>query len=379
MSRVFVFLILLHPFSSIAQSFDYSIGQQMEKIDSVSEWLVEYEQLGYKSVGSSELNKARDWIMAKYASFGYEAQLDSFKYSSLDLQNIIVEKAGLQPGKWIILSAHYDSYNNSPGANDNGSGVVACMQIAKIMKDIDCEIGVRIVHFSAEESGLVGSTHYVANSLDKGDELQLVLNLDQLGGSKAADNSKITCERDEHMNPSSNNTQSALVTDTLAQLTRNYSFLEPVIAQAYSSDYIPFQDSGYIITGLYQESNYPFYHSENDVVANMDVNATEQVIRVALAASMYFARNTLSLGTEEFPTQALGIYPNPAKNEVHLPQHFLHSSYRLFNSQGQVVGIGELSQSTVLSLNGLSNGFYRLEVMEKQQALIHYTKLIIAR
>ena len=380
MSRVYGLLMLLLPLLGSAQSYDYSIGQQMEKIDSVREWLLEYEQLGYKSIGTTELENARDWIMDKYESYGYSPSLDSFKFSGLELQNLIIEKPGLIPNHWIVLTAHYDSYNQSPGANDNGSGLVACIQIAKIMKDIDCEVGIRIVHFSAEESGLVGSTHYVANSLSKLDQLELVLNLDQLGGTKGADNSKITCERDEHMNPATNNAASALKTDTLAQLARTYSFLEPEFGPAFSSDYMPFQDSGYVITGLYQESNYPFYHSSNDLVANMDLDATEQVIRVALAASMYFARNTLPLSTPKYSNASLEVYPNPASQSIQLRQmNFSAMTYAIFNTQGQLIQDGELSPDGQIDLSQIGAGVHQLRLVDEQAGTIQHTRLIIAR
>lgn len=380
MQRIFSFLILLsvvHPLL-MAQSYDYSIGQQLEKIDSVQEYLEWYESFGVKNTGSQALNNTRDGLIAKYQQFGYTSiALDSFMYSGMDLQNIIIEKPGIDPNRWIIVCAHYDSYPDSKGANDNGSGVVACLQIARIMKNIETIAGLRIIHFSAEENGLVGSEHYVANSLDTQEQIDLILNLDQLGGTKNADNSKIVCERDENNSPSFNNALSYKLTDTLATLTQVYSSLNPVIRKAYSSDYIPFQDSGYTITGLYQESNYPFYHQSGDLVANMDIEATKQVIQVAVAASMYFSRNTLPLSTNSHSPNYLKYYPNPAQNILTVTENGKYSIL-FYNSLGALCKEMYFEGKAVVDISDLDNGSYFIEFLSEQNNEIKRSRLIIA-
>ena len=381
MPRVYYILLIVvfASNSTKAQSYDYSIGQQIEKIDSVYEYLLMYEQLGIKSTGSSELVNARNWLKTKYEQYGYtEVVYDTFNFNSNSLQNIIIEKPGLDPNKWIVICAHYDSYPGSRGANDNGSGVVCCLQIARIMKDIETEVGIRFIHFSAEENGLVGSTHYVANTLNANDQIELILNLDQLGGTKNENNSKIVCERDENPTPSSNNAVSWAKTDTLAQLVRTYSNLEPKIDKAYSSDYVPFQDSGYIITGLYQESYYPFYHQDNDYVSNMDVDATEQVIQCALAAAMYFSRNTLPLSTHSLQKSITSISPNPASSYFRLKGVPASAMIvECYNQYGQLVKRwDEMAQN--YSISELANGIYFIRIRDEQNMEIKRSRLIIA-
>ncbi|MDA0815208.1 MAG: M28 family peptidase [Chloroflexi bacterium] len=59
------------------------------------------------------------------------------------------------------MGAHYDSVPPSPGANDNASGVAVVLETARV-QPIN---GLCIVFFGAEEVGLFGSRHYVANNL----------------------------------------------------------------------------------------------------------------------------------------------------------------------------------------------------------------------
>ena len=76
----------------------------------------------------------------------------------------------------IVVCAHYDSILNSPGANDNASGVSALMEVAKINKN------VQYILFSAEEWNKYGSYAYV-RSLKKQQlkKIKLLINIDMIG------------------------------------------------------------------------------------------------------------------------------------------------------------------------------------------------------
>src|SRR5215210_2272558 len=90
------------------------------------------------------LNDAGDWIMNELRSFGYK---DTFYHSfkstidneEFELRNIVCKKKGIDEKKMIIVCAHYDcimdrkedSVSRAPGANDNGSGISAIIEIAR--------------------------------------------------------------------------------------------------------------------------------------------------------------------------------------------------------------------------------------------------------
>ena len=305
MQRVFHFLNIF--FISLfvnAQVFNQAIADETQRVDSVINLLVEYENFGPKPTGSPALVETLEWIVNKYEYYGYSPVIDTFKIGSNESYNIIIEKQGSDLNQWMIIGAHYDSVEESPGANDNGSGVITTLQVARIIKDLNPKIGVRIINFGAEEQGFIGSSHYVKNTLSSSDSILLMLNLDQLGGTSGKDNSKIYCERDNDINPLSNNVLSSLMTDTLSKIISLYTDLIPVISDAYSSDYVPFENEGMIITGLYQESDYSdHYHSSTDLVSNMDVDATLEVIKGALAATLYFSRMDGFVSVNEIVSQ----------------------------------------------------------------------------
>jgi Zn-dependent M28 family amino/carboxypeptidase len=60
-----------------------------------------------------------------------------------------------------MVGAHLDSVDEGPGIQDNGSGSAAILETALQMKKVRPRNKVRFAWWGAEESGLVGSDHYV--------------------------------------------------------------------------------------------------------------------------------------------------------------------------------------------------------------------------
>lgn len=381
MQRVYHFLAVL--FISVfvnAQVFNQAIADEIQKVDSVINLLINYENIGPKPTGSPALVETLEWIVENYKDYGYVPIIDTFKLGSIESYNIIIEKHGSISNQWIIIGAHYDSVEESPGANDNGTGVISTLQIARIINDLNPRIGVRIINFGAEEQGFIGSSHYVRNTLPSTDSILLMLNLDQLGGTKGEDNRKIYCERDDDLNPLSNNLPSSLMTDTLAKIISLYTNLEPIISDAYSSDYVPFEDDGLTITGLYQESDYSdHYHKSTDLVSNMDVEATIEVIKGALAATLYFSKMEGFLDVHELANNSYGLNPNPAKNYLTISNISSNVFVELYDMQGNFIKAQEVCPNDQIELFDLSNGLYTVSISDKTKGYTIYTKLIIAR
>lgn len=64
------------------------------------------------------------------------------------------------PSEVLLLSAHLDAVPDAPGADDDGTGVAALLEIATILRDRPMRRTVRLVFFNLEEVGLIGSTQY---------------------------------------------------------------------------------------------------------------------------------------------------------------------------------------------------------------------------
>ena len=83
-------------------------------------------------------------------------------------QNIIVTKPSTtSDDEIIIVGAHYDSVESSPGASDNASGTAVLLEIARVLEGVSNDKEIRFLFFGAEELGLFGSEKYVEEMTKK--------------------------------------------------------------------------------------------------------------------------------------------------------------------------------------------------------------------
>ena len=101
--------------------------------------------------------------------------------------NVIAEIAGAGgagDGPVIFLSAHHDTQADSPGADDNASGVAALLAAAPVIRQMNLNRTVRLISFGAEEQLSVGSTAYVrAHREELAQHGGVVINLDSIGSA----------------------------------------------------------------------------------------------------------------------------------------------------------------------------------------------------
>lgn len=92
--------------------------------------------------------------------------------------NVVADFPGSEPGgEMIILGAHLDSWDLASGATDNGAGVVAMLEVLRAMRaaGLQPRRTLRVVLFSGEEQGLLGSKAYVAAHRAELSRIQAVL------------------------------------------------------------------------------------------------------------------------------------------------------------------------------------------------------------
>lgn len=104
-----------------------------------------------------------------------------------ETQNIIgLKKAANPTDRTIYVTSHYDSVLASPGANDNGSGVVMMMAIARAFESVETDYNIAFIAFGAEEIGLKGARQYVSNLTSSGaiDNAVANYNMDMIATSQ---------------------------------------------------------------------------------------------------------------------------------------------------------------------------------------------------
>jgi hypothetical protein len=135
------------------------------------------------AVGRADSDQLSDLVGSGGVTVEFE--LDSRHEGVAISDNLIVNIAGKNQSpnsSVVLLCAHYDTFWNTPGAYDNGSGTIALLQLAQRWAMSPPPHPVRLVFFTGEEWHLSGSREYVrAASHRQLDGTSYALNIDGLG------------------------------------------------------------------------------------------------------------------------------------------------------------------------------------------------------
>jgi hypothetical protein len=157
-------------------------------------------------------------------------------------RNIIATIPGTElPNEKIIICAHYDSVNKSPGCADNGGGSVTIADFARYFAVNKPKRTLIFIWFGSEEMGLKGSWAYVEKHKKelvtpklpvsiKNQQVKLVINVD-LAGTVLGNNSALICGTEAMAN-------------FIDSFAKEKGFSMDVRHLAYSSDNIPFNENG---------------------------------------------------------------------------------------------------------------------------------------
>jgi len=108
-------------------------------------------------------------------------KIDSKELPAADAFNVIAAIKGVEkPDEYVILSAHFDSWDGATGATDNGTGTLTMMEAARILKKVypNPKRTILIGHWGSEEQGLNGSRAFVEDHPEIVANIQAVFNQD---------------------------------------------------------------------------------------------------------------------------------------------------------------------------------------------------------
>lgn len=102
--------------------------------------------------------------------------------------NTIAEIKGTElPDEYVMLSAHFDSWDGGTGATDNGTGTILMMEVMRILKAVypNPKRTILVGHWGSEEQGLNGSRAFVQDHADMMPKIQALFNQDNGTGRVA--------------------------------------------------------------------------------------------------------------------------------------------------------------------------------------------------
>jgi hypothetical protein len=168
--------------------------------DTLTSYLLKLQSFSTRFVHSDSIKGARQWLKHKFEEMGIDS-VYFYPFTAWDPyvigdwfndSNVVAVIPGtVDPDKVIVVGGHYDSVNwdespfdfnaPAPGADDNGSGTVATLEMARILAEHPLSKTVIFMPFAAEEIGLFGSWAYAQDAAYQGIDIQLMINFDMIG------------------------------------------------------------------------------------------------------------------------------------------------------------------------------------------------------
>lgn len=234
-----------------------------------------------------------NWIKSQFERFGItDTQLNTFQWSGTTQYNVVATIPGtIYPETYIIVGGHHDSITNhnpmtfAPGADDNASGTVAALEMARVMmtNNLQPKCSIRFVTFAAEEFGLWGSKYYAEMAEQTNMDIRIMINHDMIANTSPNywDPRILFMPYDGCISQ----------TDYAAAITSQYTYLQPVYGDLNStgSDSHSFWQHGFPAIYFFEYNFSPVYHSNNDTVANLDTVYCSSVIKASTAVTAYMA------------------------------------------------------------------------------------------
>ena len=224
-----------------------------------------------------------------------EIQVSNLK-TEVEGKNVIGIVEGSDPAlknECVVFTAHYDHVGMTPdgeinnGADDNGSGTVALLEIAEAFAKMKKKPrrSIVFVWVTAEEKGLIGSDYYSQNPIIPLNNTLVDINLDMVGRSAEKEPDKEAALEKSLAGPNGiyiiSGGQSSELTEISNKACKTLGMVpSDALTKAFltRSDYFNFYKNGVpvlgVSTGLHSE-----YHTPKDKMDKIDYNKMERVAK----------------------------------------------------------------------------------------------------
>ena len=176
------------------------------------------------------------WRLLKRGEVRLQLALTNiFSTTPAETSNTVAELRGAEkPDEVVILGAHIDSWDLASGSTDNGTGIVAILEVARALQKLKLtpKRTIRFVLFSGEEQGEAGSKLYVSEHTQELPKISAILVNDTGTG------------RIVTVGVHENYADIGPLQEILAPVSSQLHLLEPKLSRTFGSDYAPFNAVG---------------------------------------------------------------------------------------------------------------------------------------
>jgi hypothetical protein len=252
-----------------------------------------------------ELEKVARYLEARLGSFGYTVGRQVFHADGKPVRNIdvtIEPPAEKSDPEVVVVGAHYDSVLGSPGANDNGTGVAAVLELARLLRDLQGRAGkrIRLVLFVNEEppyfqTEQMGSLHYARVLAARRERVVAMYSLETIGYFSGEPGSQrypvpfglMFPDRGDFVAIVGTLGSRALVQETIRSFRSHTSFptiggVAPAAVPGINwSDHWAFNTHGFQAAMITDTAlfRYPHYHRMSDTPDKIDAESLARVVK----------------------------------------------------------------------------------------------------
>lgn len=242
-------------------------------------------ELDGRRSGTSGAAKAADYMQRAFEEIGLDPEgtmgyRQPFRRGGKDLANVVARLDGSDSRRrreFVVVGAHFDHLGEKgdtyfPGADDNASGCAVLIEVARALKQGGAPArSVLFIGFDGEETGLLGSRHFVKEPTVPKKALAAMLNLDMV--SRGAVRELRVCG-------TPHSAELKRIVEEAAPRAGLDLFYDHEREWRHLSDHGPFGDEGipFLYFGVLDHED---YHRPSDVADKVDGDKLERIARLA--------------------------------------------------------------------------------------------------
>ena len=250
-----------------------------------------------------KLQQVESYVGHQFRRPGVSVEVHPFQALGRTYHNVLATVAAQKPGPPLIVAAHFDTVEDSPGADDNASGLAVLLETARLAQSEAFARPVRFIAFNLEEEDRLGSRAYVDDLHRKGEDICGAIVLECVGYAR---NEPGTQQRPPHVPidvPTIGNFLAVVGNEAsqglVAAFTAANRAVPPLkmislvvpgcgeqLPDTRRSDHAAFWDHGYPAIMLTDTANFrnPHYHRPTDTIDTLNVIFLSHVTLAVAAA-----------------------------------------------------------------------------------------------
>lgn len=249
--------------------------------------LYDLQNYSTRYVYTTNCNDSAQYIYRDFSnSSNLIVESQYFVWQGLLLRNVVATLPAFNPANHTVylIGGHYDSITFgaganpmvwAPGADDDGSGTVATMEVARVLSDYKFNATLKFSAWTAEEVGLVGSDYEASKARNDGMQIGAVIGMDMIGNYATTMGLDLVHDG-----------LSEWIADALINANTDYG-IGLTLSKSYSlsqnSDHASFWAYGYNAIMAAEADFSPNWHLNTDTIDNVNLTLITRATKLAAA------------------------------------------------------------------------------------------------